>query len=259
MSHVTSYANGTPSWMDLMTSDREAALRFYGALFGWRFEVGPPESGHYTTCLLDGDPVAGIGERPADADYPVAWTTYLAVDDVDKTCAAVTEHGGQVLMPPMDVFEEGRMAMAADPTGAVFGMWQAGKHTGARRVNEPGAICWNEVTTGDTEGAARFYTDVFGMTAEKMDSEFDYRTLQVAGRTVAGVFNPPQGLPEGVPPYWMGYFAVDDTDGAVERVTAGGGSVIAPPMDSPYGRIAVVSDPQGAVLSVMAMATEMPQ
>lgn len=259
MSHVTSYANGTPSWMDLMTSDREAAMRFYGALFGWRFEVGPPESGHYTTCLLDGDPVAGIGERPADADYPVAWTTYLAVDDVDKTCAAITEHGGQVLMPPMDVFEEGRMAMAADPTGAVFGMWQAGKHTGAGRVNEPGAICWNEVTTGDTETAARFYADVFGMTAETMDSEFDYRTLQVAGRTVAGVFNPPQGLPAGVPPYWMGYFAVDDADGAVERVTEGGGSVIAPPMDSPYGRIAVVSDPQGAVLSVMAMATEMPQ
>lgn len=256
---VTSYVNGTPSWMDLMTSDREAAMRFYGALFGWQFEVGPPEAGHYTTCRVDEDPVAGIGERPADAQYPVAWTTYLAVDDIDKTCASVTEHGGQLLMEPMDVMEEGRMAMAADPTGAVFGMWQAGRHTGARRVNEPGAMCWNEVSTRDTSTAARFYADVFGLGLEKMAGDFDYTMLQVAGRTIGGVYDPGDMLPPEVPAHWMGYFAVEDADAAVARVTDNGGIVVSPPTDTPYGRIAVVRDPQGAVLSIMKLAEDMPQ
>lgn len=256
---VTSYLNGTPSWMDLMTTDREAAMRFYGALFGWQFEVGPAEAGHYTTCLVGGDPVAGIGERAEDAQYPVAWTTYLAVDDLDKTCASITEHSGQVLMEPMDVMEEGRMAIAADPTGAVFGMWQAGRHTGATRVNEPGAMCWNEVSTRDSETAARFYADVFGLGVEKMPGDFDYTTLQAGGRMVGGVFNPGDALPPEVPAHWMGYFAVEDADAAVKRVADNGGSVVAEPTDSPYGRIAVISDPQGAVLSIMKLADDLAQ
>jgi predicted enzyme related to lactoylglutathione lyase len=246
--------------MDLMTSDREGAMRFYGALFGWDFEVGPPETGYYTMCLLQGDPVAGIGEQQPDQPGPVAWTTYLAVDDLDKTCTTVTEHGGKILMPPLDVMDQGRMAIAADPTGAVFGMWQAGKHTGARRVNEPGAMCWNEVVTRDPETAGTFYADVFGYELEKMESGpgFDYTTFKVDGRTVAGMLGMGEDFPADVPPHWHGYFGTADPEEAAGKVRDNGGTVTRGPFDSPYGRIVVIQDPQGAVVSLITVESGTP-
>jgi predicted enzyme related to lactoylglutathione lyase len=157
------YANGTPAWIDLMASDREAAVDFYRQLFGWDIEVGPPETGHYTMCSVRGLPVAGIGgQPPGEQQFPVAWTTYLSVDDLDATAEKVKNAGGTVLTGPMDVMDQGRLAVGQDPTGAVFGMWQPGLHIGARLVNEPGGPCWNEVLTRDAAAAKEFYRAVLG-------------------------------------------------------------------------------------------------
>lgn len=132
------WPQGTPSWVDLMVDDAEAAARFYGDLFGWESEAGSPETGGYRIAMLGGRAVAGIGSVPPGAQMPSVWTTYIAVDDLDATATRVTEHGGTIMMGPMDVMDQGRVAVAADPTGAVFGMWQAQQHIGAGRVNEAG-------------------------------------------------------------------------------------------------------------------------
>jgi uncharacterized protein len=252
----TSYDPGTPSWVDLMTPDRDAAIRFYGALFGWRFEVGPPESGHYTTCLVDGDPVAGIGETPRDADgapaFPPAWTTYLATADVDATAKQVTDAGGTVLVPPADVMDAGRMAVAADPTGAVVGLWQPRRHTGARRVHEPGALTWTELATPDPGAAGAFYAAVFDHGRDRVDAGgVPYTTLTVAGTAVAGLMPRTDEVPTGAPAAWLAYFAVADADAAAVAAVTGGGAVLVAPVDTPYGRVAVLADPAGAVFAVI--------
>lgn len=256
MSEVTSPPrNGTPSWMDLMTTDREAALAFYGPVLGWEFQVGSPESGYYTMATVNGLTVAGIGQQQPDAQgAPAAWTTYIAVDDVDATVDKVKNAGGTVLMDPMDVFTEGRMAIAADPTGAVFGMWQAGDTYGARLVNEPGAQCWNEAVTRDPATAAEFYRAVFGYEVDRMPGDFEYLTLRLGDDVVAGVMGVGDRFPAETPAHWVGYFAVADADATAQALTRAGGRVLDGPSDSEFGRMATVSDPQGAVFSIIALA-----
>ncbi|MGH3329179.1 MAG: VOC family protein [Streptomycetales bacterium] len=259
MSEVWSYPAGTPCWVDLGADDREAAMKFYGGLFGWEFEVGPPELGHHTMCLLRGLPAAGIGERPRADDgtplAPVAWTTFLATDDVDAAAARSAEAGGTVVMGPMDIVEEGRMAVVEDSTGAVFGLWEAHKHSGARIVNEPGALCWNEVATRDHEGAGEFYRTLFGYQLAPLDMPGpSYSTLEVAGRSVAGILGMNASWPDAIPPHWMAYFDVADADVTVPLVRDLGGEVLRGPHDSPYGRLAVINDPQGAVFSIIELA-----
>jgi predicted enzyme related to lactoylglutathione lyase len=260
MSEIKSpYPNGTPSWNDLLTSDREAAVRFYGAVLGWEFQVGPPESGYYTMCEVRGLPVAGIGQQPPDdPGSPVAWTTYLAVDDVDATLDRVKSAGGSVLMDPLDVFTEGRMAIAADPAGAAFGMWQPGNHYGARLVDEPGAPCWHEVLTRDQDAAKEFYRTVFGLQPHPLRADVDYTELRLGDRVVAGMMGLGEGAAAEQPSHWMRYFAVPDTDAAVQAAQAQGGQLVTGPADSDFGRMAVLSDPQGAVFSVIRLSPPPP-
>lgn len=157
------WPDGTPAWVDLMVADRHRARDFYGPLFGWEFDEGGPETGYYTMAHKNGQPVAGIGEpMEGQPGMPPAWTTYIAVDDVDASASKVKDAGGQLFLEPMDVMDFGRMAIAADPTGAVFGMWQSGSHTGANLVNEPDGLTWNEVLTRDYCVAQDFYAKVFG-------------------------------------------------------------------------------------------------
>jgi uncharacterized protein len=258
MSHVdTPYIQGTPCWVDLMADDRQAAVDFYTDLFGWTAQVGAPETGGYTMCLLGGRPVAGIGQAMAMGDQPApptAWTTYLASDDADATAAQIAAAGGQVLMPPMDVLTVGRMFLAADPTGAVFGVWQAGDFFGAQTVNEPGTLCWNEANSRDAETAGRFYTAAFGMGVEPMAGMDDYSGLHVDGRVVAGLHRMGDESPADFPPHWMTYFAVDDTDSTVDAHVKAGGNVLMAPFDLAAGRMAVLADPQGGTFSVIQMA-----
>jgi uncharacterized protein len=256
MGEVKSYAAGTPSWVDLQTSDPEAARSFYGELFGWQFEIGPPETGSYAVCRLRGHGVAGIGGEPTQEGMPTAWTTYIATDDVDADAERISANGGSIMMGPMDVMTQGRMAIAADPTGAVFGLWQAGETTGAGLTNEPGAMSWNELATRDLDAARRFYTAVFGYAWADVDTGEGgppYATFKVDGRDAGGAMQMTDQFPAEVPSYWGVYFAVDDTDASVALVERRGGSVQMPPTDSPYGRFAAVTDPQGAMFTLIKL------
>ncbi|MEV0533346.1 VOC family protein [Kitasatospora sp. NPDC050463] len=249
------YKPGTPCWVDLMASDQQAALDFYRDLFGWQGEVGPPEFGGYAVCALNGRPVAGIMARMAPEGQPlppVGWTTYLASDDADAAARSVAESGGTILYPAMDVGTVGRMLVAADPAGAVFGVWQKVDFIGAGIVNEPGALVWNELNTTDTDVAGAFYHRALGLRPATIHGLDGYYSLNVGDRTVGGMQRIPDYLAPGTPPHWMTYFAVDDTDSTVDALVRAGGSVIQPPFDMQSGRMAVVQDPQGALFAVIA-------
>jgi len=232
-----------------MTTDQPAAREFYAALFGWSIDVGPEETGHYGMAALGGRNVAGIGGMMG-MEHPPVWNTYLATADVDATVTSAVAAGGTVLAPPMDVMEFGRMAYVQAPGGGVSGLWQAGTHFGFGLANEPGSVTWNEFMGRDYEGAQKFFADVFGYTYADMSGEgFKYSMIEVDGNAVGGLGTLPAEVPEHVPPHWRLYFAVDDCDAAVAKVTELGGKVLRPPMDMPYGRHADVADPQGAMFS----------
>jgi uncharacterized protein len=247
-----SYAQGTPNWVDLQTSDQNAAKQFYAGLFGWTYDDQPMDQGAVYSMAKLGDPyVAAIAPQSPDlaaAGAPPAWNTYIAVDSVDETVAKAEAAGGQVVMPAFDVPDAGRMAFVLDPGGAAVALWQARNHIGAGLVNEPGTLTWNELITTNPSAAA-FYQQVFGLAITTMDmGTGEYTLFQVGDDQVAGC-TPPQ-MP-GLPNHWHVYFAVDDADAAAAKVTEQGGSLLADPFDTPVGRIAVVRDPQGAVFSII--------
>lgn len=249
----TAWPAGTPCWVDLGVTDVGKARDFYGGLFGWDILQGPPEAGGYSMCTVGGRPVAGIGPKMGPADVPTVWTTYLATDDADATAVKITGAGGQVMMEPFEVMDAGRMFIAADPGGAVFGVWQARAHTGVGLANEPGALCWNENMSRNYEGNKAFYREVFGY--DFGDVGFDtYATLDLDGRPVGGIGAIGPEQPAELPANWGTYFAVADTDAAVQKAVELGGSVVAPPWDTPYGRMAVLRDDQGGVFAVMTVA-----
>jgi predicted enzyme related to lactoylglutathione lyase len=248
----TPWPNGTPCWVDLAVDDIDAARLFYEGLFGWQIEVGSPEFGGYATCSKDGHRAAALMPKMS-ADQPSVWTTYLASDDADAAVARVTANGGQVLAEPMDVGDFGRMALALDPGGAVFGIWQSGSHTGAGVVNEPGSVIWNENMTRGWEANKTFYAAVFAWEYGDMSGHgFNYATFKVDGADVGGIGELSADAPADLPPNWSTYFAADNTDEAVDEVVKLGGNVVQPPRDTPFGRMAVVSDNQGSVFSLMS-------
>jgi uncharacterized protein len=252
MSERNGYPQGTPCWADLTTSDVEGARTFYGALFGWEWEIAGPEYGDYSTGLLRGRKVAALASRMDDSQ-PVAWTTYLAVDDADKWAAAVPEAGGTVAMAPMDIPGAGRFAIGADPTGAFFGVWQAAEHRGSELVNEPGTIVWNELLTPDLAAAGAFYEATLGVRFEDMDTGGNgvYKLLKAGGRTAGGVM---PLLPEmgDLPPHWGIYFEVADAEAAVGRAQELGGQALGPVQPTPQGPMATLLDPQGGAFAVIA-------
>ena len=255
MSEVRSYQAGVPAWVDLTTSDPAASRRFYGKLFGWEFQVGPADTGHYTTCLVRGHSVAGIAGDPAPAGTSAAWTTYLASGDIDDTAGRITAAGGQLTTEPADVMDQGRMAIAADPTGAVFGLWQAGPHPGASLASEPGAVSWTELQTGDLDAAQAFYTAIFGYTWQETPGGLRYATFSVGAHLAGGALAIPDQWHAGdrPNPRWLTYFAVDDADTAAASAGPLGGSVLFPPQDSPFGRFAALRDPQGATFNAIRL------
>lgn len=256
MPEKTEYAHGTPSWVDLTTTDPAAAQAFYTSVLGWDYEARPTGGGpDYFLARRNGRKVAGLMQQPpeqAQMGIPPNWTTYVAVDDCDAAVAAAAEAGGQVLMPSMDVMTEGRMAVIADPTGAVFGVWQKGDHVGAELVNEHGALCWNEAQTPDVESAAAFYNTLFGWSAQAgdMDDMDGYTMFMLGEEGVAGAMAPPM---EGIPPHWSTVFAVDDADAAAAAAQSNGGSVLMPPFDMPIGRLTVLADGQGAAFQAIQL------
>jgi len=243
------YAPGTPCWVSLMVHGMEATQRFYGELFGWEFTPGPPQLGPYARALLDGYEVAGIGRLPPERQLPVAWTPYLASEDVDRTAATVRHCGGTVGVGPLDAGNAGRMAIVSDPGGAVFGLWQAAAHPGIALYGLPGTPAWSELLVRDTASVTMFYRTVFGYEEEPYGS--DGVTLALKGRPVAAVHGMGRALPRDRGSHWLTYFEVAETDEAVNQVIELGGRVVKPPADTAFGRTATVADPEGAVFSLV--------
>ncbi|MFI9274738.1 VOC family protein [Kitasatospora sp. NPDC052896] len=249
-------AQGTPCWVSLMAHDLEGAKAFYGPLLGWDFTPGPAELGCYVRASLHGAKVAGIGVAQAEPALPVEWTTYFAVDSADEVSARVRECGGTVAVGPLQSESAGRLAIAADLSGAFFGLWEGQEHLGWEVVGEPGAPVWNELVTNDEPLAATFYGSVLGRTVVEADPSALARgdeeaTLQVDGHRVAGL-RQTTDLRDG-PPRWRVYFAVTDTDLTAGQTKMLGGSVLVAPYDTPYGRVARLADPEGGRFSVVRL------
>jgi predicted enzyme related to lactoylglutathione lyase len=262
MSERTSYTPGTPCWVELGTPDIEATAAFYGQLFGWEIPELPnsAELGGYRRAKKDGKDVAGVAPLMQEGQPP-AWTSYISVEDADATAAAVKEAGGSVIAEPMDVMDLGRMAIFADPTGAVFGVWQPGTFPGAGLVNEPGALAWNELGTRDPDAAKAFYGAVFGWGTRDNDmGEMGTYTEWLRGEdSIGGMMDVSGRLPDEIPAHWLVYFAVENTDAALETVKSSGGGVSFGPIDIPAGRFAIVTDPHGAAFAVIQMPDEAAQ
>jgi predicted enzyme related to lactoylglutathione lyase len=265
------YIPGVPCWIDTSQPDPEAAVDFYSGLFGWEFEdVMPPDSpGKYFVARLRGLDAAAVGSIPEAAPPMAMWNTYIWVESADDSASKVRDAGGNVLMEPFDVMSAGRMAVFADPEGAMFCVWQAGEHRGAQLVNEHGSVNFNGLGTRDVEGAKRFYGSVFGWTTLALGGGAQMWTLPGYGAylsrdnpdlrkltaeagapeefvDVVASINPiPDDEPD-TPPHWSVTFAVDDADAIATKASELGGEVIAPPFDAPWVRMTVIRDPQGA-------------
>jgi uncharacterized protein len=250
MGERTSHPAGTFSWSDLQTDDLDRAKSFYADLLGWSYDDIPIGDGAvYSMAKVGGKSVAGLGERQDDS-IPPHWNCYVTVDDVDAVAARAGELGANVIAPPFDVFDAGRMAAFADPQGAILSIWQSRQSIGAEVVNVVGALTWNDLMSPDIAAASEFYRALFGWDISEIEgAEGQYWSITNNGRMNGGIMP----TPEGGHPVWNLYFAVDDVDATVGKAGELGGSTIAPPMDVPNGtRFAVLSDPSGAVFSVAA-------
>jgi predicted enzyme related to lactoylglutathione lyase len=263
------YIPGVPCWVDTSQPDPEAAVDFYSGVFGWEFEnVLPPDSpAKYFMARLRGGDVAAVGSIPEGVPQVATWNTYIWVASADDTAAKVTAAGGGVVMAPFDVMDSGRVAVCTDPEGAAFCVWQAKEHRGARIVNEHGSLNFNGLHTRDVERAKSFYGSVFGWTTltigagemwtlpgygdhlERDNPGLRERMAQMGGpagfEDVVASINPIRDEPD-TPPHWSVTFAVDDADAAAATATELGGTLIVPPADAPWSRLAVIGDPQGA-------------
>jgi uncharacterized protein len=280
------YPAGVPCWVDTGQPDPEAAAEFYGGVFGWDFEDRMPADapGRYLIAQLRGRDVAAVGSQPEQAPPTAAWNTYVWVDSADDAAEKVKAAGGQAVMEPFDVLDAGRMAVFSDPAGAIFFVWQAGRHKGAQLVNEPGTWNFSGLNTRDIEGAKAFYGEVFGWQADTVDlgdgdavmwtlpgygAYLEQRDPGLRDRMASD--GAPKGFedavawlspmtsdqfPEDVPPHWSVTFAVDDADAVADSAAKLGGKVLAPPFDAPFVRMTVLSDPQGAVFTASKYVPE---
>ncbi|MCP9488111.1 MAG: VOC family protein [Gaiellaceae bacterium MAG52_C11] len=265
------YIPGVPAWVDTSQADPEAAAEFYGGLFGWEVEnVLPAEApGKYFIARINGGDVGAVGSQQEGRPQQPSWNTYVWVESADEVASKVKDAGGSVVVEPFEVMDLGRMAMFADPEGAVFSVWQAKKHRGAGIVNEHGSVNFNDLNTRDVEGAKSFYGSVFGWETLELGGGFEMWTLPGYGdhlerdnpgmregmaemgapksfEDVVASLNPiPDDQPD-TPPHWGVTFAVDDADAIAEQAEALGGRVLAPPFDAPWVRMTVLADPQGA-------------
>jgi predicted enzyme related to lactoylglutathione lyase len=255
MPERTEYAHGTPSWVDVQTTDTAAAKQFYGGLFGWSYDDQPtPEGPIYSMATINGKHVAAIAPMPPGADgIPPHWNQYVTVGDVDATVSRVPDAGGTVIMPAFDVMDAGRMALIADPSGATLCLWQPKNNIGAQIVNEPNTFSWSELLTPDVPKAAAFYTKIFGWDPQPFGDS--YTVFNLDGNGIGGAMNPP--MPQ-TPPSWLVYFTVTDADATAAKAAELGGSVMAPPFDIPeVGRAAVLTYPQGAVFANIKNAQQL--
>jgi predicted enzyme related to lactoylglutathione lyase len=275
------YIAGVPCWIDTRQPDAAAAAKFYGGLFGWELEdVMPPDAGlQYFMARIRGRDVAAVSGIAEGAPQIATWNTYIWVDSADETAEKVRAAGGGVMMEPFDVMDAGRMAVFTDPEGAVFMVWQANQHKGSQIVNEHGTINFNTLNTRDVEGAKRFYGAVFGWETLDLGGGSLMWTLPGYGDhleelspglrkgmeemgapsgfedVVAAIQPIPADQPD-TPAHWSLTFAVDDADEIAAKATELGGTVLVPPFDAPWVRMAVIADPQGATFVASKFVAE---
>ena len=264
------YPAGVPCWVDATQLDPDGSLDFYRGVFGWDFEnVLPPDApGKYFLARIRGRDVAAVGSIPPGRPPQATWNTYVGVESADATATKVRNAGGTVGIEPFDVMDFGRMAVCTDREGAAFCLWQARQHKGARGVNEHGAVNFNGLNIRKVADATAFYGAVFGWTTldigvghlwtlpgygddlERDDPDLRKRVAELGGpkgfEDVVASINPIPGDQPSTPPHWSVTFAVNDADAAAAKAAALGGKVIVPPMDAPWSRLTVISDPQGA-------------
>jgi len=249
--HTKAKPAGTPTWVDLLTPDTEKARAFYHAIFGWQYEVSGPEFGRYITARVGERSAAGIvGPQPGAAAAPAAWTTYFASADARVDTAHAVELGAKALFPAMEVGPLGSMATLADPTGAVFGFWQAGRHIGTQIANEPGATAWFELYSPDAKRARAFYSALLGASADPMPGGMEYYVLKHGETNLAGIMqiDPSWGA---FAAQWMPYFAVAHADQTAAVAKSNGGKVMGRIEDSPFGRVAALADSTGAFFKIV--------
>jgi uncharacterized protein len=244
MGERTSYGPGTFSWVELVTSDADAAKAFYAAVFGWDYLDNPIGDGMvYSTALVDG---RAAGALFASAEQPPHWNCYVTVESVDEATHRAGELGATVMAEPFDVMDVGRMSVIADPTGAALSLWEARRHIGAAVVNQPGALTWNDLITPDPDAAARFYGELFGWTFLDIPDSGGYRVIRNGERSNGGMTSR-----EGAPPSWLPYFGHEDVGALHARVAELGGRALTEPVAVPSGRFALFADPQGAVFAAL--------
>jgi uncharacterized protein len=253
MGERTSYTPGTFSWVDLQTSDQDAAKAFYADLLGWDYEEVPIGDGTtYSMAKLQGHSVAGIGPLQGEG-MPSHWNCYVTVADADASAARAAELGATLLAEPFDVFDAGRMAAFQDPQGAILSVWQAKENIGAGLVNVPGALTWNDLLSSDPETSAAFYRELFGWQIEEIpESGGQYWSIANDGNLNGGIL----AIPPGAHPAWNLYFGVEDAEAAAARAQELGAETVMGPMAVPNGRFVVLRDPQDAVFSVVDGPTD---
>jgi predicted enzyme related to lactoylglutathione lyase len=275
------YVPGVPCWIDTSQPDPEAAVAFYGDLFGWDFQDAmPPDSpGKYFIARLRGGDVAAVGSQPEGGAPIAVWNTYVWVESADQAASMVQDAGGRVAMDPFDVMDAGRMAVFTDPEGAAFCVWQAKAHKGAQIVNEPGSLNFNGLNTRNVERARLFYGSVFGWETlglgdgadawrlpgygdflEQSDPGLRKRMAESGApegfEDVVATLNPIADDQPDVPAHWSVIFAVDDADATAEKAAELGGQLVVPPLDAPWVRMTVITDPQGATFTASQFAPE---
>lgn len=274
------YIPGVPCWVDTSHPDPEAAVAFYNGLFGWEFEnVSPEGEPPYFMARIRGRDVGAVGSIPEGAPPMAMWNTYVWVDSADDTASKVSAAGGNVLLEPFDLPESGRMAVFMDPEGAAFRVWEARAHKGSGVVNEHGSLNFNDLNTRDVAGAKAFYGEVFGWQTLELDGGFEAWTLAGYGdhlvrenpqmREQMEDLDAPAGFEDvvaslvpladeqaNIPPHWGVTFAVDDADAIADKAAQLGGTVVLPPLDAPWVRMTVISDPQGATFTASAFVPE---
>jgi predicted enzyme related to lactoylglutathione lyase len=242
---------GAPCWVDIMTPDPDRTRAFYAELFDWKIDDPGPDYGGYANFTKDGIPIAGsMGSQPGEPSS--FWTIYLAVADAAKTVEAARGKGAPVYLEPQPVMALGTMAMVADPGGAAIGIWQPGEHKGFGLLAEPSAPGWFELQTRQYDASVEFYRDVFGWDTHVASDEPDFRytTFGKDDDALAGIMDGSQFLGEA-PSSWSVYFAVEDTDAALQKVEQLGGATVVPGTDTPYGRLATATDVTGAVFKLV--------
>jgi uncharacterized protein len=251
--------SGAPIWFDLMSSDPARAAEFYHAVFGWEAEAPRAEFGGYQNFTKNGKRVAGLSPWMQEAGGPPnVWSVYLRTDDAEATVKEVEAAGGSIMVPPMPVGEEGTMLVAVDPAGAVIGFWQSNQHHGFSQRGEHGTPYWFESHTRDYAKSVDFYAKVLGARTEEVGTGGDpdavgpdaYSQVFTGDLSYMGIMDAAKIHPPEVGSFWQVYITVDDVAATVAQVESLGGTVLMGGEVTPYGTLATVTDPLGAIFSL---------